>query len=77
LGLIAFVAQACNIRAFRISDVAVIGPVRYSWIIFGALFGALFFGEKPDVTTYIGIVFILLSGLWLATLVTPTRDGAG
>ena len=70
LGLIAFVAQACNIRAFRISDVAVIGPVRYSLIIYGVLFGALFFGEKPGVTTYIGSVFILLSGLWLVTLVT-------
>ena len=68
LGPIAIIAQACNIMAFRIADVSVIGPVRYSWIIFGSLFGVLFFNEQPNFSTYAGGTLILVSGAWLATM---------
>lgn len=67
LGPVAIIAQTCNIEAFRNSDAAMIGPVRYSWIVFGALFGLLFFGEQPNAATYVGSALILSSGIWLAT----------
>ncbi len=60
--------------ALRLADVSLIGPVRYSWIIFGALFGFIFFAEQPNTSTYVGGVLILLSGAWLAILRTQTRD---
>jgi drug/metabolite transporter (DMT)-like permease len=68
LGPVAILAQTCNIRALRFTDTAVIGPVRYSWIVFGAVYGLLFFGERPSLSTYVGGAVILAGGLWLGSL---------
>ncbi|WP_150297526.1 DMT family transporter [Salipiger aestuarii] len=66
LGPIALAGQLCNIFAFRRSDAALIGPIRYTWIIWGALFGWLFFGEIPLAATWGGMVLILCGGCYLA-----------
>ncbi|WP_374427019.1 DMT family transporter [Paracoccus sp. (in: a-proteobacteria)] len=66
LGPIALAGQLCNIFAFRRSDAALIGPVRYTWIIWGALFGWVFFGEIPMPATWGGIALILCGGCYLA-----------
>jgi drug/metabolite transporter (DMT)-like permease len=68
LGPVAIFAQSCNIRALRLTDAAVIGPVRYSWIVFGALYGLLFFSEQPGLSTYVGAAVILAGGIWLGML---------
>ena len=80
LGPIAILAQTCNIRALRFTDAAVIGPVRYTWIVFGALYGLLFFGERPGLATYVGGAVILAGGLWLGSLKrsgSAPRTGGG
>ncbi|SDU30455.1 DMT family transporter [Stappia sp. ES.058] len=66
LGPVAIVAQICNIQAFRLSDAALIGPVRYTWIVFGALFGWALFAEVPTTATCLGGVLILFGGAGLA-----------
>lgn len=66
LGPLAISGQACNILAFRLSDVAVLGPVRYSWIVFGLAFGWFFFGESITVIGLAGTALVLAGGLWLA-----------
>ncbi|WP_051242431.1 DMT family transporter [Stappia stellulata] len=66
LGPVAIIAQVCNIQAFRLSDAALIGPVRYTWIVFGALFGWLLFAETPRPATYAGGTLILIGGAGLA-----------
>jgi drug/metabolite transporter (DMT)-like permease len=71
LGPISIIAQTCNIRAFRLADAALIGPVRYTWMIFGACFGLLFFGEMPRVSTFLGGALIILGGLGLAVSRSP------
>lgn len=62
LGPLAVLAQFLNILAFRLCDAAVIGSVRYTWIIWGTFFGYLFFNEAPTFSNYVGCLFILLGG---------------
>lgn len=68
LGPLAIVAQYCNIQAFRAAPSSVIGPIRYTWIIYGALFGVLFFGEAFTLPMAAGISLILVGGALLARL---------
>ena len=66
LGPLAIAGQACNIQAFRLADVSLLGPVKYSWIVFAALFGFLFFGEVPQTATYVGGALIVAGGVVIA-----------
>jgi drug/metabolite transporter (DMT)-like permease len=68
LGPVAIGAQYCNINAFRRATASVVGPIRYSWVVYGAAFGVLFFDEPISLTTGVGIASVLVGGGWLATL---------
>ncbi|MEM9969946.1 MAG: DMT family transporter [Pseudomonadota bacterium] len=71
LGLIAIVAACgftaglCIIGAYRRADAAIIAPMQYSQIIWGAAFGALFFSEVPDRMTVLGAGIIIAAGLYV------------
>ena len=94
LGLLAIVALfgftggLCIIGAYRNADAAIIAPMQYSQIIWGALFGFLIFGEVPDRYTGIGASVIIMAGLYVViresfsgqsknTPVLKTRTRAG
>lgn len=66
MGPVAIVGQLCNIRAFRIADATTLVPVRYSGIVFAAVFGILIFGEWPDASAIVGAVLIAGGAMWLA-----------
>lgn len=68
LGPLAIVGQYCNIRAYRLAAASVVGPIRYTWIIYGALFGALIFNESVTPEMLGGIGLVLFGGVWLALL---------
>jgi drug/metabolite transporter (DMT)-like permease len=68
LGPIAILAQSCNIFAYRHSDVALLAPVRYTWIIFAVIFGYVFFDEQLAPSTYLGASCLILGGAWLARI---------
>lgn len=68
LGPIAVFAQLCNIRAYTIANASIVAPMRYSWIIFAAIWGVLLFGEVPGPVFYVGASVILCSGAWLAMI---------
>ena len=71
LGLLAIVAflgfsgGLCIIGAYRFGDAAIIAPMQYSQIIWGAAFGMLFFAETPDQATGVGAGVIILAGLYV------------
>lgn len=73
LGPLAILAQYCNIRGYRLADIAVAGPIGYSWILFAALLGLIAFGEVPDLGTGLGCLLILAGGYWLTKL--PATSG--
>lgn len=95
LGLLAimsalgFSGGLCIIAAYRAADAAMIAPMQYSQIIWGATFGFLIFSETPDRFTWIGAAVIIAAGLYVViresfggrstntpVLKTRTRTGA-
>lgn len=52
------------IQAFRLAEVAVVSPFRYSIVPMSILMGFLVFQELPDLVSVIGIGLIMTSGLY-------------
>ncbi|WP_324762419.1 DMT family transporter [Sinorhizobium meliloti] len=52
------------VRAFRMGDASVVAPFQYSQIVWGCLYGALFFAAPIELHTVAGALVIVLSG-WL------------
>ena len=71
LGLLAvmaamgFVGGLCIIGAYRAAEAAIVAPMQYSQIIWGAGFGFLFFAEIPDRFTALGAGIVILAGLYV------------
>lgn len=51
--------------AYASAPTAVIAPMHYVQILWGAVLGAVLFGEYPDTYTIIGAVVIIIAGLLL------------
>lgn len=51
--------------AYRDNDVAILAPFEYFSIVYGLLFGFLFWQEIPTAQMLIGLVFIVGSGLFI------------
>lgn len=94
LGLLAIVSLCgvtgglCIIGAYRNGDAAIVAPMQYSQMIWGGLFGWLFFSEVPETNTWIGAGVIIAAGLYVVireslggrsenTPVLRTRSRAG
>jgi drug/metabolite transporter (DMT)-like permease len=66
IGPLAILAQYLTIRGYRMADVALVGPVDFTWLIFAALIGVVFFNEIPSTATIMGSIVILVGGVVLA-----------
>jgi drug/metabolite transporter (DMT)-like permease len=74
-GLIGGVAQILITTAFRLAPVAVVGPFDYTAMVWGVLFGWLFFGDLPGIPVVLGSFVVMASGLYI--LHRETRTPAG
>ncbi|MCH2165441.1 MAG: DMT family transporter [Marinovum sp.] len=61
----ALMAMNCLILAYRYGEAAIIAPMQYSQILWAALYGGLFFGERPAWNTWAGTGIIVVSGLYI------------
>ncbi|MBL8447274.1 MAG: EamA family transporter [Zoogloeaceae bacterium] len=66
LGLSAGLGHFLLIRAFREAPASLLSPVSYLQILAAAGVGWLFFGQLPDVTSFLGMTVIILAGALLA-----------
>jgi len=64
-GLCAGTALLCLLGAFRIAPAAVVAPFQYTQILWGVLYGALFFGDWPGPALWAGAAVVIGSGLYL------------
>lgn len=65
MAVLGFTGGLCIIAAYRFADAAIVAPMQYSQIIWGAGFGFLFFAEYPDQATGIGAAVIISAGLYV------------
>jgi drug/metabolite transporter (DMT)-like permease len=62
LGLLSLVSQFALTKAYQLAQASLVSLYTYSQIIFGSIFGLLFFKEIPDIFSIIGASFIIISG---------------
>jgi drug/metabolite transporter (DMT)-like permease len=52
------------VKAFRVGEISVVSPFRYSVILTSLLAGYAVFGEWPDLVSCLGIALVVASGLY-------------
>ncbi len=62
--LIAF-AQALMIDAFRLGEVGLVGPFKYTSLVWAVLLGLVVWGDLPDAWTWTGSALVVGSGLYI------------
>jgi len=62
--LVAF-AQALMIESFRLGEVSLVGPFKYTSLIWAILLGLLVWGDLPDSWTWVGSALVVGSGLYI------------
>ena len=63
LGSSATLAQLAMTRAYRTGKTLVVGSLAYSTIVFASLFGMLLWGETLSLSSWLGMAFIIASGV--------------
>lgn len=53
------------IQAQRVTDAPVLAPFLYTQVIWMTLSGYVFFGERPDIWTFVGGAIVVMSGLYV------------
>ncbi|MFZ1427449.1 MAG: DMT family transporter [Geminicoccaceae bacterium] len=63
-GLLMGCGQAGLVLATRDTPAVVVAPFQYSQMIWGVLFGALLFGDRPAPVLFAGMALVVASGLY-------------
>ena len=65
LGLVSCVGHVCIVYAYTIAPAVVVAPMLYTLIIWGALFGYIFWGETISTMLIFGTPLIVGSGIYI------------
>ncbi|MDC0739211.1 DMT family transporter [Cognatishimia sp. SS12] len=65
VAVMGFVSGLLLVGAYRLGEAAIVAPMQYCQIIWGTIFGALLFNERPDTLTLVGAVIIIASGVYI------------
>lgn len=65
IALLGFIATLFVIASYRLGEAAIVAPMQYSQIIWASLFGFFLFDEKMNLSTVVGTVVIIASGLYI------------
>lgn len=64
-GVVAGTGLCCMLNAFRLAPPPVVAPFQYTQMLWGVLFGALFFGDLPDISLLAGAAVVIAAGLFV------------
>lgn len=59
------IAQALMIEALRHGEVGLLGPFKYSSLVWAVLLGALVWGDLPGASIWLGSAIVIASGLYI------------
>jgi drug/metabolite transporter (DMT)-like permease len=62
-GLLGGIAFILFIKALTLAPANRVAPMQYSQMVWGLIFGALFFNEVPDLVGFIGVIVLILAGI--------------
>lgn len=65
LGLVSCLGHVCIVYAYTIAPAVVVAPMLYTLIIWGALFGYMFWGETISTMLIFGTPLIIGSGIYI------------
>lgn len=65
LGIIATAGHLLVVHAFRRAPAGLLAPFQYVEIIGATILGLVFFGDFPDTMTWLGVVIIVGSGMYV------------
>ena len=65
LGIFGSLGHYLLSQAAKNAEVMVITPFEYSSFVFVSLLGYIFFNEVPDISVYVGTIFIVISGIYI------------
>lgn len=63
--LLVALAQALMIESFRLGEVGLVGPFKYTSLVWAVLLGVLVWGDLPDAWTWVGSALVVGSGLYI------------
>jgi drug/metabolite transporter (DMT)-like permease len=64
IGIFFALGQWCFVRAFNHAKASQLGPFNYSAVVFAVLIDWIFFGQIPDILSWIGIALVCAGGIW-------------
>jgi len=67
MGVLSVLAHLLSIAAFRYAEASTLSPLVYLELLSAAVIGYFFFEEIPALHVWIGVSFIVVSGLILIT----------
>lgn len=73
LGIVAMVAHVLVTRALKLAEAAVVAPLQYTLLVWGVIFGWLFFDDIPAPEMMLGAALIVGSGLFLLRRSPPAE----
>lgn len=64
-GLLSGVAQLIMTEGYRTGETTLVAPFEYGAIVYASILGVTFWGEWPDVWSFVGIAVLIASGLYI------------
>ena len=65
LGVVSCIAHLLITRSLKLAPASLLAPLQYSMLVWGILFGFIFFDDVPSQHMLIGAVIIVLAGLFI------------
>ena len=65
IGVVGSIGHYFASLAAKNAEVVIITPFEYSAFIFVTILGYIFYNEIPDISVYIGIILIVISGIYI------------
>ncbi|MBB3610862.1 S-adenosylmethionine uptake transporter [Rhizobium sp. BK602] len=66
LGFIGAVAHLVVTRSLKLAPVNVLAPFQYSLLLWGMIFGVVFFNDMPDIQMIVGAAIIVVAGVFIS-----------